>query len=393
MLTHLMPVRSPLPISAIWAGLRTMVSRNATEEARRTVESVLGGGSDRSILLLDSGTSALQVALRDQTPGNNGLVAIPAFACYDIATAIDGAQVRFTFYDVDPGTLGPDLGSLRRALVAGADRILVVHLFGIPVDVAAIRSLAEEFGASIVEDAAQGTGGTWSGRPLGHSGSTGILSFGRGKGMTAGGGGALIGNDEAGRALVERARGKIEPPAGRGVRSSLALCAQWLLARRSLYWIPSSLPFLGLGETPYHAASPPREISSFSLGVLRCTSRLVEEESAIRRAHARRLLGRLNARRFTTVSVLPGGVAGFLRLPLLTSTAPSPDEIARMRSLGIARGYPTSLADLEGFGARASGRLSELPGARTLAERLITIPVHGALTEADLLRLETWLAA
>ena len=73
------------------------------------------------------------------------------------------------------------------------------------------------------------------------------MSFGRGKGVTGGRGGALLvnpgwrgGSDES--PLLPGIRGVMEVP---------ALKAQWLLARPWLYRIPASLPFLGLGDTVY----------------------------------------------------------------------------------------------------------------------------------------------
>ena len=62
------------------------------------------------------------------------------------------------------------------------------------------------------------------------------------------------------------------------------------------------------------------------------------------------------------------------------------------RALGVAPGYPRALVDLEDFGGRASATAS-MPGARLLAERLLTLPVHGALTEGDLSALGRWLSA
>jgi hypothetical protein len=55
-------------------------------------------------------------------------------------------------------------------------------------------------------------------------------------------------------------------------------------------------------------------------------------------------------------------------------------------------GYPWALADLRGFGGRVGNADWRFPGARTLAERLITLPTHSRLRERDLEALETWLA-
>jgi hypothetical protein len=54
-------------------------------------------------------------------------------------------------------------------------------------------------------------------------------------------------------------------------------------------------------------------------------------------------------------------------------------------------GYPQALVDLGGFGERALNRREEFPGARSLAERLVTVPTHGFLAQRDLGRLEAYL--
>ena len=56
-------------------------------------------------------------------------------------------------------------------------------------------------------------------------------------------------------------------------------------------------------------------------------------------------------------------------------------------------GYPRALCDLPGFGERVLNRGGAFPGARMLAERLVTLPVHSRLGERDLAALEAWAAA
>ena len=147
----------------------------------------------RSILRTDSGTSALTVAL--QTTGRSRIVALPAFCCFDVATAVAGADVGIVFYDIVPATLGPDFESLRQALRRGAGVIVVAHLYGVPVDMSTTLELAAEAGATVIEDAAQGAGASFAGTPVGPSASTGVLRFGLVEGFPAGRGGSLLLND------------------------------------------------------------------------------------------------------------------------------------------------------------------------------------------------------
>lgn len=389
-----MPVYSPLPLRAVLSGFRGLLSASYAARAREEVESWLKRGDpDREVLLLDSGTSALTLALKATATDANRPVAIPAFACYDIATAVDGARVPFVFYDVDPSTLGPDLASLRAALEAGADRIVVVHLYGIPVDLDAVGRLSAEFGATVIEDAAQGVGGAWRGTPLGLSGSLGVFSFGRGKGVTGGSGGALVANTDAGRLLLTQARASGLRASSSNIRGIPKQVAQWLLARRALYSIPASMPFLGLGETPFHPARQAAMASPQSVGVVKHTKDLAWRESEVRRLHASQLLRHVNRARWNPIKVVPDGVPGYLRLPLIARDAESRGRRSNARRLGIMPGYPGALSDLAGFGSKHAVPLPALVGARFLAQRLITMPVHSRLSEHDLIALEEWAAS
>src|SRR5690606_25328323 len=101
-------------------------------------------------------TLALRLATAER---GSRRIALPAYGCYDLATACDGAEVEVLLYDIDPETLGPDWTSLEWALAQGARTIVVAYLYGMPVDLGRVRSLAAAHQAVIIEDAAQGIGG------------------------------------------------------------------------------------------------------------------------------------------------------------------------------------------------------------------------------------------
>ena len=152
----------------------------------------------QSVVLCGSGTQALQLAIvsasRDVYSGATGspLIAMPAFSCFDLASAALGADARVCLDDLDPRRLAPALASLERVMSAGAKVVVVAPLYGVPVDWEAIEAVADRHGALVIEDAAQGHGATWRGRALGTLGRISTLSFGRGKGWTGGGGGAVL---------------------------------------------------------------------------------------------------------------------------------------------------------------------------------------------------------
>jgi len=387
-----LPAYSPLPLRAVLAGAVGLVAGGGAARARvaATLRAHFGA---HDVLLTDSGTGALTLAIKACLAGFPGsAVALPAYACYDLATAADGAGAPVVLYDVDPATLAPDVASLGRALERGARAVVLVHLYGIPVDPEPVRELCGAAGAWLIEDAAQGAGASLRGRPLGAFGDLAVLSFGRGKGNTAGRGGALLARDARAAALVDSVRRDVLPP-GRGFKELVQLKVQWLFGRPWLFAIPASLPFLRLGATVYRPPSGVRELSAVAAHTLEVTLPLSAGEAEARRANAAWLLERFRPG-LAAVRVPPDGVAGYLRLPFVVEgPIQAAIDSAPAYALGIMPGYPKALCDLAGFGERVVNRSDRFDGARLLAERLATAPVHSRLSAADSGSLARWVSA
>ena len=388
------PAYSPLSLAALGAGVAAVVSDgDARDRLRHRVRERLGS---HDACLTDSGTTALALALLAAKRLRSVPVALPAWTCYDIATAADGADVPVILYDLDPLTLGPNFTSLSRAFERGAKSVVVAHHYGVPVDVERAARLAAEHRALLIEDAAQGVGIRYGERAAGSIGSLGVLSFGRGKGRTGGGGGALVANDPIGHACIEAVEHEIQP-GGAGVRELLAATVQWMLGRPELYSVPASLPFLGLGKTVYHVPGPWLEMTDAGAAVLDRVWELAEREAEVRRRNGSRLVAPLavgGGGRITPVRGTPGAVPGWLRLPLILSSGNRDEALTEeIRRLGVAPGYPTPLVTLEPFRQRVANVDDDMPGATLLAERLITLPTHSRLTAGDLARLEAWIGS
>ena len=392
-----LPGYSPLTLRSVIAGFTAAMGGTPAWADARVTGVLRSHFQSQDVLLTDSGTTALAVAMRGATadrPGVPARVALPAYCCYDLATAADGAAVEVLLYDLDPATLGPDLDSLETCLRGGAGVVVIAHLYGVPVDVRGALELSRRYSAVLIEDAAQGDGTLIAdGRPAGSGGPLAVLSFGRGKGRTGGGGGAVLLNDSSAAGSFAQAQRIVRRSQSNGLLAAVALAGQWALGRPTLYGLPSALPFLHLGETIYHRPRPPRGLPVVAGGVLPTTWPLSEKEAEVRRRNAARLqrAAALRSRDWTPIP-MPGGVPGYLRLPLVASIAGRrAAEAPAGRALGVAPGYPLALIDLTGFSERVSNRESGCPGARRLAQQLITLPTHSRLTETDLRRLEQWL--
>lgn len=401
------PVYSPLPLGA-------MVSAGFSGAARRAADVADLEGYIRASLAADevcltaSGTHALQVALRAACgPAPHAHpVAMPAYSCFDLVSAAIGAGTRIRFYDVDPRTLSPDVASLRQTVRSGVSAVVVGNLYGYPVDWASIRDIRAEAGVPVIEDAAQGIG---TETPDGRGGTLGdytILSFGRGKGWTGGGGGAVLRRSAAGNEVEEprsRLEAHVQGPASNpvGLRGALVTAIAWTLGRPSLYRLPTSIPSLGLGETHYHEPTPPAPIARFSAALARRTARAAIEVVPERRRVARALLEAIDSGGGEDgSSVEPcapiGGAQGaaFLRLPV---RAHSPEVARRLlergRDLGVAAGYPVALHRLPQARDVMEANDAALAGAEELASRLLTLPTHHWIHAGEIEALRKLLAA
>ncbi len=382
-----LPVHSPIGIGDLASGAADLVlgGRGADvlrAEIRRSYDA-------DDVLLCSSGTHALQIALLSSraseasplssraSAAREGSIAPPAYCCYDVATAAVGAGCKIALYDIDPETLTPNLDSLRRVFISGGSVAVIAPLYGVPIPWEPLEALAAEYGATLIEDAAQGHGALWRGRPLGSLGRLSVLSFGRGKGWTGGKGGALLAR--GGAELPD-----VDLPGAPWLDDAFTYgvgWAQWALGRPTLYAIPSSVPGLELGETHYREPSAPRQIPRTAPAMLLHSRNAATESVVIRRRNGEMVLAMLEgSREIETIQIHPDATPGYLRLPMLLQSGmtslPDPD---RAKKLGIAPGYPTTLGALEAVQNRLTGPETIWPGADRLVRDLVTLPTHSRL--------------
>ena len=378
------PAHSPLGAPAL---LRAVVTLSRADPRPALAELLRREYGADHLLLTDSGTDALQVAIRAavECVPHPVTVAIPAYSCFDVATAAVGTGAMIDCYDIDPLTLGPDRGSLERCLAEGARVVVVAPLFGVPVEWAGIADAAERWGAVVIEDAAQGLGATWKGRRLGTLGDLSVLSFGRGKGWTGGSGGAVLCRspapwDEDLTLLGRRSVGA--ELVGLGVAFT-----QWAFGRPGWFGVPASVPALHLGETRYRAPRVARPMRRSAATLLLDTRTAALHESERRRASGEWLTHALPyGQGIQRVRPPDGGVPGWLRYPICLETGrvgAGEDDAARRA--GLAPGYPCILPALPAVAAQLAegSRRLQWPGAESLVRRLVTLPTHSLLQTAD----------
>ncbi|WHZ20898.1 MAG: hypothetical protein OJF47_000010 [Nitrospira sp.] len=154
-----------------------------------------------------SGTEALHGALRVCGIGSGDTVITVSHTAVATVAAIELAGAIPLLVDIDPQRYTLDPNRLEDTLRANRSlrikALIPVHLYGHPVDMPSIMSIAERFGLRVIEDCAQSHGASIDGRKTGTWGHLAAFSFYPTKNLGAfGDGGALVTNDSN---LAERA--------------------------------------------------------------------------------------------------------------------------------------------------------------------------------------------
>ena len=150
-----------------------------------------------------NGSAALDAAVAALRLGPGDEVILPAFTIISCASAIVRAGATPVLVDSDPQTWNMDVSRIAGQITPRTKAIMVVHLYGLPVDMDLVLELARQHGLKVIEDAAEAIGQTYKGKPCGSFGDISTLSFYPNKHVTTGEGGMVLTDDLA---LAERCR-------------------------------------------------------------------------------------------------------------------------------------------------------------------------------------------
>jgi perosamine synthetase len=154
-------------------------------------------------IAVSNGSVAIEVALAALRIGTGDEVILPTFTIISCASAIVRAGAIPVVVDCQPDTWNLDPNLLAEKITSRTKAIMVVHIYGLPVDMDPVIELARQHGLFVIEDAAEQHGQTYKGRPVGSLGDIAAVSFYPNKQITTGEGGMVLTNDKA---LAERCR-------------------------------------------------------------------------------------------------------------------------------------------------------------------------------------------
>jgi len=148
----------------------------------------------KHVLGLNSGTSAVQLALQPLIQPGDEVITVPnTFIATAEAITVAGGVVRFV--DIEERSYTMDPAQLEKSITPKTRAIIPVHLYGQPADMDAILEIARQHELFVIEDAAQAHGAEYKGHKAGTFGDAAAFSFYPGKNLGAyGEGGAVATN-------------------------------------------------------------------------------------------------------------------------------------------------------------------------------------------------------
>jgi perosamine synthetase len=298
----------------------------------------------RTCVAVSSGTSGLHLGLLAAGVGPGDEVIVPSFTFAATGNSVALAGATPVFVDIEPDYFCLAADAVEAAITPRTKGIMPVHLYGHPADMDALSAVAERHEVALYEDAAQAHGARWRGRAVGAFGTFGLFSLYPTKNMTSGEGG-----------MVSCAT----PEVARMVR---------LLRNQGM-------------ERRYE-----NEVIGFN-------QRMTDVHAAIGRVQLTKLAG-WTAQRRANAAFLDANLEGVITPPV----ADGAEHVYHQYTIRVPEGrdeFAKALAEEHGVGSGVyypipthqlpSFKLElDLPVTARAAAEVLSLPVHPALSQADL---------
>jgi len=149
-----------------------------------------------------NGTAALETAVAAIGIKTGDEVIMPSFTIISCAWSVIRCGGRPIFVDVEADTWNIDVSQIEQKITVKTKAIMVVHMYGHPVDMDPVLTLAKKYKLKVIEDAAEAHGAEYKGKKCGLLGDVAAFSFYANKIVTTGEGGMIVTNDTV---IAERA--------------------------------------------------------------------------------------------------------------------------------------------------------------------------------------------
>lgn len=152
---------------------------------------------------VSNGTTALEAAVAALKLEKGSEVILPAFTIISCGNAVIKNGLVPVFVDADKKTWNMDVNSIEKVITKKTRAIMVVHIYGLPVEMDKIREIANKYNLYVIEDAAEAQGLEYRGKKCGSFGDVSVMSFFANKHITTGEGGMVLADNIE---IIQRAR-------------------------------------------------------------------------------------------------------------------------------------------------------------------------------------------
>lgn len=160
-------------------------------------EQAFAGYVDRKHgVAVSNGSAALDIAIKAMGIGLGDEVIMPTFTIISPAQSIIYAGAKPVLVDSDPISWNMDVTQIEAKITSRTKAILVVHIYGLPVEMNPVIDICKKYNLKLIEDAAEMHGQTYYGKKCGSFGDISTFSFYPNKHITTGEGGMIVCNDE-----------------------------------------------------------------------------------------------------------------------------------------------------------------------------------------------------
>lgn len=148
-------------------------------------------------IAVSNGTVAIDLAVEALGLKKGDEVIMPTFTIISCIGAIVRLGLKPVLVDSDPLTWNMDVSMLEQKITKKTKAIMVVHIYGLPVEMDTVLHIAEKYNLKIIEDAAEMHGQEYKGKKCGSFGLISTVSFYPNKHITTGEGGMIFTDDDA----------------------------------------------------------------------------------------------------------------------------------------------------------------------------------------------------
>ena len=166
-------------------------------------------------IAVSNGSAALDIAVQALNIGPGDEVIMPSFTIISPAQSVVRAGGVPVLIDSEEGTWNMNVNLIEAKITPKTKAIIVVHIYGLPVDMDPVLSIAKKHEIKVIEDAAEMHGQMYKNRMCGSIGDLSIFSFYPNKHITTGEGGMILCNDPVVAARCRKLRNLAFEPDGR----------------------------------------------------------------------------------------------------------------------------------------------------------------------------------